>query len=39
MLDSHGKIYRKEKWESELQQIEKDIERLNKKNIIIHQES
>merc|ERR1719440_1583190 len=39
VLDSHGKIARKEKWEAELQQIEKDIERLNKKNIIIHQES
>merc|ERR1719440_1464891 len=37
-LREGGKIARKEKWEAELQQIEKDIERLNKKNIIIHQE-
>merc|ERR1719440_1958023 len=39
LIDSHGKQYRKEKWEAQLQQIEKDIERLNKKNIIIHQQS
>merc|ERR1719460_998374 len=35
VLDSSGKIYRKEKWESQLAQIEKDIEKLNKKNIVI----
>jgi len=35
VLDSSGKIYRKEKWESQLAQIEKDIEKMNKKNIVI----
>lgn len=32
-LDTMGKIKRKEKWEAELSQIEKDIERLNRRNI------
>merc|ERR1712050_538224 len=32
-LDTIGKIKRKEKYEAELSQIEKDIERLNRKNI------
>lgn len=35
VLDSQGKMYRKERWEAQLAQIEKDIERLNKKNIIV----
>merc|ERR1719231_699403 len=35
VLDSSGKIYRKEKWEAQLAQIEKDIEKLNRKNIVI----
>lgn len=34
-LDTIGKIKRKEKYEAELSQIEKDIERLNKRNIMI----
>jgi len=34
-LDTCGKIRRKEKCEAELAQIEKDIERLNKKNILV----
>jgi len=34
-LDTHGKIIRKEKHEAALSQIEKDIEKLNKKNIMI----
>merc|ERR1712187_582454 len=34
-LDTVGKVARKEKHEAELQQIEKDIERLNRKNISI----
>jgi len=34
-LDTVGKIRRKEKYEAELQQIERDIERLNRKNIIV----
>jgi len=37
-LDTVGKIRRKEQMESKLTQIEKDIERLSKKNIIIHSE-
>lgn len=32
-LDTIGKIKRKEKWEAELSQIEKDIEKLNRRNI------
>mmetsp|Transcript_123668 Transcript_123668/g.385071 ORF Transcript_123668/g.385071 Transcript_123668/m.385071 type:complete len:276 (+) Transcript_123668:75-902(+) len=36
-LDSFGKIKRKEKYEAELSQIEKDIEKLNRQNIHIHQ--
>merc|ERR1712194_753609 len=32
-LDTVGKMKKKEKFEAELSQIEKDIERLNKKNI------
>jgi len=35
VLDSSGKIYRKEKWEAQLAQIEKDIEKLNRRNITI----
>lgn len=34
-LDSIGKIKRKEKCEAEIQQIEKDIERLNRRNILV----
>jgi len=34
-LDTFGKIKRKEKHEAELAQIEKDLERLNRKSIII----
>merc|ERR1712113_191644 len=32
-LDTTGKIKRKEKYEAELAQIEKDIEKLNRQNI------
>jgi len=35
-LDTMGKMKRKEKNEAELSQIEKDIERLSKKNIVIN---
>lgn len=38
-LDTMGKIKRKEKYEAELSQIEKDIERLAKKSILIDQTS
>jgi len=34
-LDTTGKKARKEKYEAELSQIEKDIEKLNRKNIIV----
>merc|ERR1740121_1692450 len=34
-LDTIGKIKRKEKYEAELTQIEKDIERLNRKGILV----
>jgi len=34
-LDTVGKMKKKEKFEAELSQIEKDIERLNKKNIVV----
>lgn len=34
-LDTVGKIKKKEKYEAELSQIEKDIERLNKRNIVV----
>jgi hypothetical protein len=34
-LDTFGKVKRKEKHESELAQIEKDLERLNRRNIIV----
>mmetsp|Transcript_77870 Transcript_77870/g.180638 ORF Transcript_77870/g.180638 Transcript_77870/m.180638 type:complete len:278 (-) Transcript_77870:117-950(-) len=34
-LDTYGKIKRKEKYEAELSQIEKDIEKLSRKNIIV----
>jgi hypothetical protein len=34
-LDTIGKIKRKEKYEAELSQIEKDIEKLNKRNISV----
>jgi len=30
-----GKVKRKEKWEAELSQIEKDIEKLNRQNIAV----
>lgn len=36
-LDTIGKIKRKEKYEAELSQIEKDIERLNRRNILVDQ--
>jgi len=36
-LDTVGKIKKKEKYEAELSQIEKDIERLNKRNILVDQ--
>jgi preprotein translocase subunit YajC len=39
VLDTTGKIGRKEKYEAELQQIEKDIEKLNRKNIFVHRDS
>jgi len=35
VLDTAGKIRRKEKYEVELQQIEKDIEKLNRRNIMV----
>mmetsp|Transcript_3501 Transcript_3501/g.8718 ORF Transcript_3501/g.8718 Transcript_3501/m.8718 type:complete len:276 (+) Transcript_3501:98-925(+) len=35
-LDTIGKIKRKEKYEAELMQIEKDIEKLNKKSIAVN---
>jgi hypothetical protein len=38
ILDTQGKRYRKEKLEAELAQIEKDIEKLNRKNIAVAQE-
>jgi len=34
-LDTHGKIQRKERNEASLSQIEKDIEKLNRKNIMV----
>jgi len=36
-LDTIGKIKRKEKYEAELSQIEKDIEKLNRRNIVVDQ--
>jgi len=36
-LDTEGKRKRKEKYEAELQQIEKDIEKLNRRNILVDQ--
>lgn len=36
VLDCLGKVRRKEKYEAELAHIEKDIERLNNKNIHVH---
>jgi len=38
-MDTEGKVRRKEKCEAELSQLEKDIERLSKKNIQVHLES
>lgn len=38
-LDTIGKIKRKEKYEAELSQLEKDIERLNRRNIVVDQMS
>lgn len=35
-LDTMGKVKRKEQYEAQLAQIEKDIEKLNKKNIWVH---
>jgi hypothetical protein len=37
-LDTVGKIRRKEQMEARLSQIEKDIEKLSKKNILVHAE-
>jgi len=34
-LDTTGKVKRKEKYEAELSQIEKDIEKLNRRNILV----
>merc|ERR1712093_941920 len=34
-LDTIGKVKRKEKYEAELSQIEKDIEKLNRKHIFV----
>ena len=34
-LDTVGKVNRKEKYEAELTQIEKDIEKLNRKNLLV----
>jgi len=34
-LNGAGAKYRKEKWEAELSQIEKDIEKLNRKGILV----
>jgi len=39
LMDTEGKVRRKEKCEAELSQLEKDIERLSKKNIQVHLES
>merc|ERR1712139_582931 len=36
-LDTIGKVKRKEMFESQLSQIEKDIERLNRKQILVDQ--
>eukprot|EP00747_Dinoflagellata_sp_TGD_P118517 gnl/TRDRNA2_/TRDRNA2_172836_c0_seq2.p1 gnl/TRDRNA2_/TRDRNA2_172836_c0~~gnl/TRDRNA2_/TRDRNA2_172836_c0_seq2.p1 ORF type:complete len:309 (+),score=77.98 gnl/TRDRNA2_/TRDRNA2_172836_c0_seq2:91-927(+) len=36
-LDTVGKLRKKEKYEAELSQIEKDIEKLNKRNILVDQ--
>merc|ERR1719498_2267446 len=35
VLDTTGKVKRKEKYEAELSQIEKDIEKLNRRNIMV----
>lgn len=35
VLDTTGKVFRKERYEAQLSQIEKDIEKLNRKNISI----
>merc|ERR1719313_340804 len=35
VLDTTGKVKRKEKYEAELAQIEKDIEKLNRRNIMV----
>jgi len=39
VLDTAGKVKRKEKYEAELSQIEKDIERLNRKNIMVSRDA
>jgi len=39
VLDTAGKIKRKETHEANLAQIEKDIEKLNRKNIFVHRDS
>lgn len=39
IVDTHGKAYRKEKNVAMMTQLEKDIERLNKKNIIVDMNS
>jgi len=36
LMDTHGKLRRKEKFERELQELEKSIEKLNKKYVYIH---
>jgi hypothetical protein len=39
ILDTQGKMAGKEKHEAQLSQIEKDIEKLNRKNIMVHRDS
>jgi len=39
VLDTAGKVRRKEKYEAELMQIEKDIEKLNRRNIHVARDS
>jgi hypothetical protein len=39
ILDTQGKMAGKEKHEAQLSQIEKDIEKLNRKNIFVHRDS
>ena len=37
-LDMIGKVKRKEQYEAQLAQIEKDIEKLSKKSVYVHDE-